>query len=67
MDGNSHSHTPAFFTAALIAAAPNFEAGKDDNEPRNDPMGVRTALTMTTSCNKTINEQHEYERMLSCE
>ena len=40
---------PAFVTAPWIAIDPNFGAGKDASELRKDPMGVRTAETITTS------------------
>ena len=40
---------PALSTASLITAAPSLVAGTDANEPRNEPIGVLTALTMKTS------------------
>ena len=40
---------PALSIACLMAIAPNCGAGTDDSAPRNEPMGVRTALTITTS------------------
>jgi hypothetical protein len=33
-----------------MAVAPNLGAGTVLNAPMNDPMGVRTAETMNTSC-----------------
>lgn len=32
-----------------MATAPNFVADKEDNDPKNEPIGVLTALTITTS------------------
>lgn len=40
---------PACSTAALIATEPNLVAGTEERLPLKDPIGVRTALTMTTS------------------
>lgn len=34
-----------------MAVAPSFGADKLDNPPRNDPIGVLIALTITTSFN----------------
>lgn len=34
--------------------APSFGAGKLDNPPRNDPIGVLVALTITTSFSFTL-------------
>jgi hypothetical protein len=42
--------TPARATAAFTTAAPNFGAVNEDNAPPMEPMGVRTAQTITTSC-----------------
>lgn len=39
---------------ACIATAPSFGAGMLDKLPRNDPMGVLAALTITTSFNFTL-------------
>ena len=47
---------PALFTASCIATVPNLGAGTDDKPPRKDPIGVLTALAITTSC-KT-NKEH---------
>jgi hypothetical protein len=38
---------PARSTAAEIAAAPSFGALTDERLPPNEPIGVRTALTIT--------------------
>lgn len=40
---------PALSTVSLITAAPSLAADTDANEPRNEPIGVLTALTMNTS------------------
>ncbi len=45
----SSGFTPAFSTAALMAAAPSSVAGTVERLPPKEPMGVRTAETMTTS------------------
>lgn len=37
-----------------IVIAPSFGADKPDNSPRNDPIGVLVALTITTSFNFTL-------------
>lgn len=42
-------HLPARFTASLMAMDPSCGAGTSARLPRKDPIGVRTALTMTTS------------------
>jgi len=39
----------AFSRQALIAVAPSFGAGTEARLPRNEPIGVRAALTITTS------------------
>lgn len=43
------------------ATAPSFVADILDKDPRNEPMGVRTALTITTSFNLTLEL---YKRLL---
>src|SRR5690349_23441540 len=40
--------TPARSKAARMAVAPSRGAGTDDREPRNAPIGVRAAPTITT-------------------
>ena len=44
-----------------IATAPSLVADMLDREPRNEPIGVRTALTITTSFNLTFEL---YKRLL---
>src|SRR6185436_9869627 len=39
--------TPARFTASATTMLPSLVAGRGESVPRNLPMGVRTALTMT--------------------
>lgn len=49
----SHSkalYLPAFSIAPLIAMEPSLVAGTVARLPLNEPIGVRTALTITTSC-----------------
>src|SRR5438067_4775915 len=46
----SPGDTPARSRAALMAVAPSLGAGTAASVPRNAPMGVRAAPTMTTSC-----------------
>ena len=43
-----------------MAIDPSFEAGREDKEPIKDPIGVRTALAMTTSCLKNESIQGEH-------
>ena len=43
------NHLLALLTAASMAIEPNFVALTSLNEPRKEPIGVRTALTMKTS------------------
>ena len=43
------AETPALSKAPLIAAAPNFGAGTDDNDPIKLPIGVLTADIIYTS------------------
>lgn len=43
-------YRPACATAACTATAPSRVAGTGDSEPRNEPIGVLTALAITTSC-----------------
>ena len=50
----THRHAPACSTAACTVIAPSRVAGIDDKEPRNEPIGVRTALAITTSCTYII-------------
>ena len=40
---------PARFTASFIATDPNWGAFSEDSELWKEPIGVRTALTITTS------------------
>ena len=40
---------PAFSTADFMATPPSFDAGSEAKLLWNDPMGVRCALTITTS------------------
>lgn len=42
-------YIPALSMAAWIATEPSFGAGSDDKELLKDPIGVRAALTITTS------------------
>ena len=49
---------PAFSTAALTAIAPNLGAGTLHRVLRKDPIGVRTALTITTSCVDGMRKAH---------
>lgn len=46
---------PAFSMAPLMAMDPSLVAGTADRLPLNDPIGVRTALTMTTSWDQSSN------------
>lgn len=43
------SSIPACSIAPLMAMEPSLVAGTEDRLPLNDPIGVRVALTMTTS------------------
>jgi len=43
------------------AIAPSLVADMFDRDPRNEPIGVRTALTITTSFNLTLEL---YKRLL---
>lgn len=45
--------------APLIAMEPSLVAGTVERLPLKDPIGVLTALTMTTSCPET-NEKRSY-------
>ena len=45
----SESTTPALLIASRTTSAPSLGAESDESVPRNDPMGVRQALAMTTS------------------
>ena len=47
--------TPARFSASLITVAPRSVAGTSFNEPRNEPIAERTALTITTSFDISIS------------
>jgi len=40
----------ARFSASCMARAPNLGAGMDANVPLKEPIGVRAAPTITTSC-----------------
>lgn len=44
------------------ATAPSLVAGTLAKDPRNEPIGVRTALTITTSFNFTLEL---YKRLLT--
>lgn len=45
---------PACSTAACTVIAPSRVAETGANEPRNKPIGVRTALAITTSCTDIV-------------
>lgn len=45
---------PAFSMAPLMAMEPSLVAGTVARLPLNEPIGVRTALTMTTSCEQEV-------------
>ena len=51
---SAQTDSPACTTAACTAIAPSRVAGIGDSEPRNKPIGVRTALAITTSYNTNI-------------
>lgn len=40
---------PALLIASSVATAPNWVADSEESDPKNDPIGVRTADTITTS------------------
>jgi len=50
-------HTARSFSP-LIASAPKSVAEKDDREPWNEPIGVRTAAAMHTSAGQNPMQQH---------
>lgn len=58
-------HIPAFSTAAFTAIAPNLGAGTLHSELLNDPIGVLTALTITTSCENERSESESKKKSLS--
>ncbi len=45
----NHLNIPALSMAPLMATEPSLVAGTAARLPLNEPIGVRTALTMTTS------------------
>lgn len=45
----NHLNIPALSMAPLMAMEPSLVAGTAAREPLKEPIGVRTALTMTTS------------------
>lgn len=65
----SHSkalYIPAFSMAPLMAMDPSLVAGTAARLPLNEPSGVRTALTITTSCaGGGRNENFNIQRKLS--
>lgn len=46
---------PALSMAPLMATEPSLVAGTEARLPLKDPIGVRTALTMTTSYDHTFS------------
>lgn len=46
--------------APLIATEPSLVAGTVERLPLKDPIGVLTALTMTTSCPETNEKRRSY-------
>ena len=49
--------TPAFWSAHLMAVAPRRGAAMDERVPRNEPIGVRAAPTMTISFMESPNDK----------
>ncbi len=50
---------PARATASRTASAPRSVAGMSFSVPRNLPVGMRTALTMTASCMTAVSTLYE--------
>lgn len=60
-------NTPALSMAPLMAMEPSLVAGTAARVPLKEPIGVRTALTMTTSCKRAqtavtlLSKCHNYD------
>lgn len=55
-----HLDIPALSMAPLMATEPSLVAGTAARLPLKEPIGVRTALTMTTSYNHELNVHTHY-------
>lgn len=57
---------PAFSMAPLMAMEPSLVAGTVARLPLNEPIGVRTALTMTTSCEQELKNLNVQCKLFHC-